>query len=64
MGARLSSTGCSDDLFEDVPHAGRARSTIRLADLMFARCERSTSRVIRRLEELDAIFLGRPHWAD
>ena len=70
VGARLSSTGCSMmtssrtsqtmayRLMPDV-----ARSTIRLADLMFCAWLRSTSRFITKgLKSSSAIIFGRPHW--
>ena len=70
VGARLSSTGCSvmtssrtshTTAYRDRPDV--ARSTIRLADLMFWLCDRSTSRFITNgLNSSSAICLGRPHW--
>ena len=52
-----------DDLFEDVPHLRRRRSTMRLADLMFWASSRSTSAFMTNgLNSSSAICLGRPHW--
>ena len=64
VGARLSSTGCSVMTSSRTSHTtGRARSTIRLADLMFCACDRSTRRFITNgLNSSSAICLGRPHW--
>lgn len=64
VGARLSSTGCSVMTSSSTSHTtGRARSTIRLALLMFCAWLRSTSRFITNgLKSSSAICLGRPHW--
>ena len=64
VGARLSSTGCSVMTSSSTSQTtGRARSTIRLADLMFCAWFRSTSRFITNgLNSSTAISLGRPHW--
>ena len=64
VGARLSSTGCSVMTSSRTSHTtGRARSTIRLALLMFCAWLRSTSRFITNgLNSSSAICLGRPHW--
>src|SRR4029077_17594012 len=63
-GARLSSTGCSVMTSPSTSQpTGRARSTIRLADLMFCAWLRSTRRFITNgLNSARAICLGRPHW--
>ena len=60
VGARLSSTGCSPMTSSSTSHTtGRARSTIRLADLMFCAWFRSTSRFITKgLNSSSAICLG------
>ena len=64
VGARLSSTGCSVMTSSSTSQTtGRARSTIRLADLMFCAWLRSTSRFITNgLNSSIAMSLGRPHW--
>ena len=64
VGARFSSTGCSVMTSSRTSHTtGRARSTIRLALLMFWAWSRSTSRFITNgLKSSSAICLGRPHW--
>ena len=65
VGARLSSTGCSAMTSSSTSQtSGRtARSTIRLADLMFCACERSTRRFITNgLNSSIAMYFGRPHW--
>jgi len=64
VGARLSSTGCSEMTSSSTSHTtGRWRSTIRLALLMFCARFRSSSRFITNgLNSSRAIALGRPHW--
>ena len=64
VGARLSSTGCSVMTSSSTSQTtGRARSTIRLADLMFCAWLRSTSRFMTNgLNSSTAISLGSPHW--
>ena len=70
VGARFSSTGCSVMTSSSTSHTWPyrallppARSTIRLADLMFWAWLRSTSRFITKgLNSSSAICLGRPHW--
>ena len=64
VGARFSSTGCSRMTSSRTSHTtGRARSTIRLADLMFCAWLRSTSRFMTNgLNSSSAMPLGRPHW--
>ena len=64
VGARLSSTGCSEMTSSSTSHTcERPRSTMRLADLMFCAWLRSTSRFITNgLNSSSAICLGRPHW--
>ena len=64
VGARFSMTGCSRMTSSSTSHTcGRARSTIRLADLMFWARAWSTSRFITNgLNSSRAICLGRPHW--
>ena len=64
VGARFSSTGCSEMTSSSTSHTtGRARSTMRLADLMFCAWLRSTSRFMTNgLNSSSAICLGRPHW--
>ncbi len=64
VGARLSSTGCSVMTSSRTSQTtGRARSTMRLADLMFCAWLRSTSRFMTNgLKSSSAICLGRPHW--
>src|ERR671927_292748 len=64
VGARFSSTGCSVMTSSSTSQTtGRARSTIRLADLMFCAWLRSTSRFMTKgLNSSSAICLGRPHW--
>ncbi len=64
VGARFSRTGCSAMTSSSTSQTtGRARSTIRFADLMFCAWLRSTSRFITNgLKSSSAICLGRPHW--
>ena len=64
VGARFSRTGCSVMTSSSTSQTtGRARSTIRLADLMFCAWSRSTSRFMTNgLNSSSAICLGRPHW--
>ncbi|MNW52595.1 hypothetical protein D3C74_301200 [compost metagenome] len=64
VGARLSSTGCSVMTSSRTSHTtGRARSTMRLALLMFCAWFRSTRRFITKgLKSSRAICFGRPHW--
>ena len=64
VGARFSSTGCSRMTSSSTSHTcGRARSTMRLALLMFCARFWSTSRFITNgLNSSSAICLGSPHW--
>ncbi len=64
VGARFSITGCSLMTSSSTSHTwGRARSTIRLALLMFWARLRSTSRFMTNgLNSSSAICFGRPHW--
>ena len=60
VGARLSSTGCSVMTSSRTSHTtGRARSTIRLADLMFCACDEVDEALHHeRLEQLQRHLLG------
>ena len=64
VGARLSSTGCSVMTSSSTSQTtARARSTMRLALLMFCAWLRSTSRFMTNgLNSSSAICFGRPHW--
>ena len=64
VGARFSRTGCSRMTSSSTSQTcGRARSTMRLALLMFCARFWSTSRFITNgLNSSSAICLGSPHW--
>ncbi len=63
VGARFRNTGCSLMTSSSTSQTcGRARSTMRFADLMFCANSRSTSRFITNgLNSSSAICFGRPH---
>src|SRR3990172_8729702 len=64
VGARLSSTGRSLAMSSRMSQtSGRARSTMRLADLMlWARLRATRACITNGLNSSSAIFFGMPHW--